>query len=245
MQTGHLAICVFCTLCLVVSCSDSKECLAPTIPASRAFAGGGGIQVALVVNNSLGSGTPIAPDLVITSAHVFDHSGPIAAVDGYPMRPFDLRRTIFDRSRDVRDDWVILKSTKDRFKTNTIDPTLTLHAGERVYLAGYSQSLAPHDPAQFGDYLPGVVEGVIADSNCLLPCPDGVVPVRVEHGEYLGMSGGPAAIADDQGNIRVWGIIAKLFHQREILRPWRRYITIWIIRLPEPAAVRAAIADEN
>ncbi|MCB9857419.1 MAG: hypothetical protein H6818_17190 [Phycisphaerales bacterium] len=215
---------------------DARPALLQT-RAIRAIESGDGLHVAFVANNDFGSGTPITATTVIASAHGFDNSGPIAAVDGYPMKARHISESSPNPSRRVQDDWMILESTRARFKCNDLCRDVSLAAGRRVLVAGYRASELPIDLKRLGEFTPELIEGRVMDRGASTQCPDAVVPIRVPHGDYIGFSGGPAAVLGPTGTIQVFGIIVELRYRRSVIPPWRRYVELWAVRLPAPTSV--------
>lgn len=232
------ALCVGSAVALV-GCARPKLTSRPPICARRAIDPRAGLHVAFVANNDYNSGTPVARDMLVAAAHCFDDTGPLAAVDGYPVQARHHSEVRPNSARDVRDDWMILESARNRFVPNNIDPTIALEADQRVYVAGYRAADLPADLTRMIEFPPRLVEGRVMDAAFSSDCPDGVVPIRVANGDYMGFSGGPAAVVDDSGNVRVFGLIARLYYRREWRPPWRRYIELWAVRLPPTTALRA------
>lgn len=226
-----------------LGCAHDARTALPQIQAIRAIESGNGLHVAFVANNDYGSGTPITATTVIASAHGFDDSGPIAAVDGYPMKARHISESSPNPSRRVQDDWMILESTRARFKCNDTCPNVSLAAGRRVLVAGYRASELPYDLKRLGEFTPELVEGRVMDRRTSTHCPNAVVPIRVPHGDYIGFSGGPAAVVDPTGAIQVFGIIVELRYRRSVIPPWRRYVELWAVRLPVPASMNLPHAN--
>jgi len=64
------------------------------------------------------------------------------------------------------------------------------------------------------------------------PC---LVDVEVPAMDYGGFSGGPAAILDDMGHVRVWGVIVRQGWIVDRSPPWRLRFVIKLARLPQEA----------
>lgn len=202
------------------------------VVATRATAAGPGLKVGMVVNNALGSAVPVAPGVVIATAHGFDDSGRIGAVDGYPMIVDDAASTIGNRTRSDSSDWIRLHTSSRRFHTNEIDPDVSLPAGTRVYLGGYRGTRAPADPIRFGAMSPEIVECRVLEESVSQNCPERIVPIRAPRSDYSGFSGGPAAIRDKDGRLIVFGILVRAQNVRYRWAPYLKYTELWILRLP-------------
>lgn len=230
---------------VIGGCMAPNRGLAPSIVARRAIERGSGLHVALVLNNEIGSATPIASNAVIAAAHCFDDSGPVGAVDGFPMMARHGGRFIPNPERPICDDWMILESTRNRFQTNQVVPTAGLKPGDRVVIGGYRIENPPNRRADFEECRPILVEGTVMCRRGATSTPDCVVLIRVPFADYHGMSGGPVALVGKSGALQVFGIVSKFFYRFEVLPPWRRYCEIQAVRLPESVSPSSQAGERS
>lgn len=177
------------------------------------------------------SGFPISCRNVITAAHCMKPPLDVAAVAGFPMKlppDYDVSKS---GSYSDEQDWVVLMATADRFTPNRIDATVDLSKGSRIVIAGYRGAKAPYDAAwhstRQAEYIVGHVVSPDRSTHELQ-----VIKAEVPYGEYGGFSGAPAAIADLDNHISVWGVVVRESSFRDFVPPWKRHRLLWIARLP-------------
>ena len=144
---------------------------------------------------------PVGPRTVMTAAHGINLQ-PIISVGGVPMTHLCAyrNRDLISGARDMAD----MHSTIDRFEPNIIDPHVELKRGDRVFLAGFYGEKKPYDSVGLLSRTAKIVVGRVLTAS---RGPDaGLVQIEVPLRNYRGMSGGPAAIVDDDGMVRVWGV---------------------------------------
>lgn len=110
-----------------------------------------------------------------------------------------------DDSIPAAHDMIDLHSTIDRFEHNVIDPNVELRRGDRAFLAGFYGEKAPYDCVAFLSRTPKIVVGRVLTASRGPGA--GLVSIEVPRRDYRGMSGGPAAIVDEHGIVRVWGVV--------------------------------------
>ena len=167
-----------------------------------------------------GAGYPITRKIGITSEHLTDDLKPNVSVDGLPMvsaflPPF---RTEYLGPRLNRYDWRIVTgvSEQDRFEPNVIDPKVELKVGDKVYIGGFPFYYHYWSQKDFLRQKPLVIETTVVELNSKGREWGGLVLVKAPVAWYNGFSGGPAAIIDDSGTIRVWGtMIGYLFRWKD------------------------------
>lgn len=174
------------------------------------------------------SGYPVSKTMGVTSSHLVDGSSSTVAVDGRPMiAALCMPYRSFNETKPVpsRKDWRILGNVQnsERFEPNVIDPKVDLKIGGKVYLGGFPLVYRKCTPKEFLRMKPLVLEGTIVELDAKQEEWSGLVLVQVPEARYGGFSGGPAAVIDDAGNIRVWGTIV---HQGYLSYGWfhREYV---------------------
>ncbi len=104
-------------------------------------------------------------------------------------------------------DMIDLHSTIDRFEPNVIDPHVELKRGDLVFLAGFYGEKRPYDSVAFLSRTPKIVIGRVLTASRGPGA--GLVQIDVPLRDYRGMSGGPVAIVDEDGIVRVWGVVVR------------------------------------
>lgn len=169
----------------------------------------------LHVNSEYGkaSGYPLTSTIGVSSEHQFDERASNAAVDGRPMLSTYIPpyRVPNSGPRRGKNDWRILVGVSglERFELNVIDPNVELKVGDKVYLGGFPLVYRDYSAKEFLRMKPLVIEGTLVELDSKDKDWEGLVLVRVPPAEYGGFSGGPAAVIDDEGTIRVWGTIVR------------------------------------
>ena len=100
-----------------------------------------------------------------------------------------------------------LHSAIDRFEPNVIDPHVELSRGDLVFLAGFYGEKRPYDSVAFLSRTPKTVVGRVLTASRGPGA--GLVQLDVPLRDYRVMSGGPVAIVDEDGIVRVWGVVVR------------------------------------
>lgn len=212
--------------CVGASCCTARHHVAP--------APGQYLVVLPVFTDVPVSGFPVSERNVLAAAHAFREWNKVAAVQGEPMTallPPSLESIQMER------DWLQLCATRDRFQPNVIDPEVALSNGDPVIIGGFPAPKQPYDPFAHALAKPTIVEG-----HVLPEIPEmrdrSILRVEIPAGEYCGFSGGPAAIIDPRGIIRVWGIAVAGYNARDNWPPWRRFTVMYVVRLTKADVTR-------
>lgn len=169
-------------------------------PASPTPAQLEGLPVVRVLTpwGGLGSGVPLAEDVVITCRHCLPRGGMNRIeIDGVRRRFEVLAAGV---TRDAKDDWAVIRITPGGLTPTTlIDPQRRVREGEAVYMCGYwpgeSQRSDRVDPRRV-DSRVICAQAVAVEGTRKLPS-DATIFAQVGPGDiFKGMSGGPAAVWD-------------------------------------------------
>jgi hypothetical protein len=188
------------------------------------------LQVLPVYTDGFSSAFPIDSRRAIMADHALYFGCSFVAVRGMPMHCVNGPRLGGDvRALPPARDWVIIRAKQDRFAPNIIDGCTPLLPGHVVFLGGYPADPPSSyvDPLWHAQRSPSIVVGRVIGESQREP---GVVEVEVpQRANYIGMSGGPAAIVDADGNVRVWGVIVWFGYRGNVLG-FRSYLKV--ARLP-------------
>lgn len=175
------------------------------------------------------SGFPVSARNAVCSGHTFKNWFDVAAVRAIPMFAWLPDQSRLE-SQPWEKDWVQLSASRDRFKPNIIDPAVTLRVGDTVLIGGYRSHAPRNDPLRHASAAPEIVTG-----HLISVAGDGsepeIVQVEVPPGDYRGFSGGPAAVVDPDGIIRVWGVCVAGQTGRDWRPPWPRRKISYVARL--------------
>jgi hypothetical protein len=147
---------------------------------------------------ALGSGVPLADDVLITCRHCLPRGGlNRIEVDGV-RRQFEVLAS--GTTRDAKDDWAVIRVVPGGLApSSAFDPTRPVREGEPVYMCGYWPGEAQRpdriDPRRVE---PRVIcaQAVAVEGTRRLPS-DVTIFAQVGPGDiFKGMSGGPAAVWD-------------------------------------------------
>jgi hypothetical protein len=150
------------------------------------------------------SGFPISSRNVVCAAHALRSGFTLAAVKGRPMLAVPSDAVL--ENRPPERDWTFIFATTNRFTPNLIDGTVELRAGDRVVFGGFRQSEASHDPVEHMGRCPEILLGRVLSPQISVDSTS-IVEVEVPWADYHGFSGGPVAIVDENGQLRVWGVV--------------------------------------
>lgn len=189
------------------------------------------LNVLPVFVRSGAAGFPISSRNAVMSVHGLDHACSIVAVCGNPMI---LGHTPWQGKPELvppEIDWAVVYSKRERFRPNVIDGNVRLRAGDVVFIGGFpvdpiTQNL---DPVAHALRKPEIIAGRIVSPEFTEKGP-GLVTVEVPYRDYHGVSGGPVAVVDDSGIVRVWGLPVRLAWEWD-LRGLR--FVIRVARLPQ------------
>ncbi len=156
---------------------------------------------------SVAAGYALDDNMVVTSAHLFEHEAPVAAVEGAPMLAGNLlSRVSHDRHALPRsEDWVLLAGEARRFDRNKVDPAFRPRPGQTVLVAGFPLAGRRFTRRQLWDVPARVVEGKALCEPPSAAWQKGLVLVEAPSANYGGFSGGPAACIGEDGKPVVWG----------------------------------------
>ncbi len=219
-------------------------CLAPTEKQVRSANGEDPLRIVerqLVVlpvfAASASSGFPISTRNVMAAGHALNDGLRVAAVRGEPM--LTLMQAGVPAPPPERD-FAVLYGTHERFQPNILDGAVELEPGDVVYFGGYRGETYPYDARPFIFRKPEIVIGRVIEN---IDAPHGrLVAVEVPYGVYRGFSGGPAAILDDENQVRVFGVTAVAggrWHPTEL----RRYSVIQVARFTQEEIERVRYAQ--
>jgi hypothetical protein len=176
------------------------------------------------------SGFPVSSRNVVCAAHAHWSAFPLAAVKGRPMFVVPGDAELHDRPQER--DWTCMYSTTNRFTPNLIDGTVELRAGDRVVFGGFRASEASRDPIEHMGRCPEILLGRVLSPQISVDSTS-IVEIEVPWGDYHGFSGGPAAIVDENGQLRVWGVVVRVGWVWNPLRSFCRRSVLKAARMPQ------------
>jgi len=188
------------------------------------------VQIVHVVSErELIAGFPIGPGQFVTAAAPLEPL-PIAVVEGYPMlvvrTPQDGKKNRGGATRP----WAVVAGRGLNVLPNRIESDEELLPSDTLLLGGY---VLPNKHVTAVTYLD--VPATIVRGHVLGPVRevDGqyeLVEVAVPPGDYSAFVGGPAARRDDDGSVRVWGVIVRASAFTEVGPPGDEVLAV--VRLP-------------
>lgn len=164
-----------------------------------------------------GSGVALAPDTLITCRHVVPPDTQEIQINGLPVR---IEPLAFGEGEEAVDDWIVLALRSARLPQ--VPATQVRHdwrgqPGQRVYIAGFpgAGNAAPGGPDQLT-----VVWGTVVSARPGPAADAGMTFLRMPEGTYHGLSGGAAAVVDEQtGEIELVGVYTGRWARA--FGPWR------------------------
>ncbi len=176
---------------------------------------------------------PINSQIAVTAAHCISASCALVAVRGEPATTSVYSKDYINKLAHDRD-FVFVHPTRTEFHPNLIDTSVVLRRGDAVYFGGYPAISgkegfdgvrhAQRSPEFFVGH---VIGPVVGDSS------PNLIWIEVPWRDYHGCSGGPAAVVDANGNIRVWGVVVRVGLIGDAQPPGGLRFAIGIARLPQ------------
>jgi len=130
----------------------------------------------------------------------------VGVVDGFPMVAKGVPR---DESGSVPAPWAILTGRGYATTPNIIDPGQSVAPGDTVLVGGFARPSEGMTAIEYLDVGPSVISGRVLESHIDNADTPARYFVSAPDGEYGGFIGGPAALFNADGNLRVWGVIVR------------------------------------
>jgi len=187
------------------------------------------LQVVPIFDLSGSSGFPVTKRNVIMAAHALSGNTEQVSAGASPMSAPQSQGSIARKTPVApQDDWVLIRGLQDRFKPNIIDPTVELRAGDMVFIGGFPvcPPVNNYDPVEHAQRKPEIFSARVLtpwysnDGPCMVWLSG---PTRDLHG----CSGGPAAIVDKLGQVRVFGVFTRVDEL-----PTHHTVLLGVTRLP-------------
>ncbi len=165
------------------------------------------LQVLPIFDFTGSSAFPISRRNAVMAAHARHSASDVVCAAGSPMvAPQNIGTFPHNTSIAPEKDWVIIHAREDRFNPNIIDPTVKLSVGDLVFIGGFpvKPPVNNFDPVEHAQRKPEFVMGRVLTSS-ISDGGGGMVWLLGPPGDFHGCSGGPAAIVDESGQVRVFG----------------------------------------
>lgn len=194
------------------------------------------IRVVPVYSVSCNSGFPISQSNVLIAAHALYEGCSIVAVAGAPFRASPASQK-FLTGLPPEWDWALVRGATTELSPNILDGRVTLRYGDVVFIGGIKKKgFGWSNPESEGILhalrKPEVIAGRIVRPSVTNNGPI-IVEVAVPYGDYHGYSGGPAAILDSNGHVRVWGVVVEQGWTTDCSKSGQRVFALRIARIPQ------------
>lgn len=166
------------------------------------------LQVVPIFDMGGSSGFPVTKRNLVMAAHARSGNTELVSAAAAPIRASQKAGRIMRKTPvEPQADWLVITGLQDRYQPNIIDPTVELHAGDLVYFGGFPIRPPDYnfDPVEHAQRKPEIFTARVLtplyskDGPCMVWLSG---PTRDLHG----CSGGPAAIVDKLGQVRVFGV---------------------------------------